>query len=227
MDMSREIINTGTQGNDGTGDSIRDAFKKTNKNFIELYKLYGEDGSINITDLDDMPNSYDANQLLISNTAGNAFLAKTLFAGNNITIDQTDDTVVISASASGQNNLNRTVVDYTTPAIAFNVAHDANIDVALSYAVFSITANYACRLRIFGQLDGRTFGRNALVDVNITPTVSGTATTVFACPAVVCSNAESELTTDMYVSIVNLESSLGSIPITYSISVLPLDGSDI
>jgi len=35
--MSRQIIDTGTSANDGTGDGLRTAFTKTNDNFAELY----------------------------------------------------------------------------------------------------------------------------------------------------------------------------------------------
>jgi hypothetical protein len=35
--MSQEIVNLGSQPNDGTGDSIRDAFTKVNNNFNEVY----------------------------------------------------------------------------------------------------------------------------------------------------------------------------------------------
>jgi hypothetical protein len=36
--MAREEINIGGQANDGTGDSIREAFDKANRNFAELYE---------------------------------------------------------------------------------------------------------------------------------------------------------------------------------------------
>ena len=35
--MSQQQINIGGQANDGTGDSIRDAFDKVNSNFNEVY----------------------------------------------------------------------------------------------------------------------------------------------------------------------------------------------
>lgn len=35
--MAKLTINTGTVANDGTGDSIRESFNKTNSNFTELY----------------------------------------------------------------------------------------------------------------------------------------------------------------------------------------------
>ena len=39
--MAREDIYLGVEGNDGTGDSIREAFRKTNNNFQELYAVFG------------------------------------------------------------------------------------------------------------------------------------------------------------------------------------------
>ncbi len=39
--MSREIIDTGTTANDGTGDPLRTAFTKTNDNTLELYDVAG------------------------------------------------------------------------------------------------------------------------------------------------------------------------------------------
>ncbi len=36
--MARKIVDIGVAGNDGTGDSIREAFRKTNDNFQELYE---------------------------------------------------------------------------------------------------------------------------------------------------------------------------------------------
>ena len=42
--MSKQIINIGIEGNDGTGDAIRDAFRKANENFTELYAVFGQGG---------------------------------------------------------------------------------------------------------------------------------------------------------------------------------------
>lgn len=49
--MSKQEINIGVEGNDGTGDSIRESFRKVNENFTELYAVFGEGGQISITDL--------------------------------------------------------------------------------------------------------------------------------------------------------------------------------
>ena len=39
--MAKQFVNIGIEGNDGTGDSIRDAFNKVNENFTELYAVFG------------------------------------------------------------------------------------------------------------------------------------------------------------------------------------------
>ena len=49
--MAKQDINIGVEGNDGTGDSIRESFRKTNENFNELYAVIGEGGQIGLTDL--------------------------------------------------------------------------------------------------------------------------------------------------------------------------------
>ena len=48
--MAKQVINIGSTANDGTGDSIRDAFDKANDNFTELYSDdAGDVGSITAT----------------------------------------------------------------------------------------------------------------------------------------------------------------------------------
>ena len=85
--MARQEIDIGIQGNDGTGDSIRDSFRKVNDNFAEVYAIFGLGGTINFTALGDTPNSYTNNQIFITNDAGTAILAKTLTATGGVSID--------------------------------------------------------------------------------------------------------------------------------------------
>jgi hypothetical protein len=99
--MSKQSIDIGVQGNDGTGDSIREAFRKVNENFTDLYAVFGAGGQINSTDLDDMPSSYTGNQVFITNSTGDAVLAKTLSGGAGIDIDTSAlDEIVISSTSS-------------------------------------------------------------------------------------------------------------------------------
>lgn len=56
--MARQQVNIGVEGNDGTGDSIRESFRKVNENFQELYAVFGIGGSIDFLDLGDTPQNY-------------------------------------------------------------------------------------------------------------------------------------------------------------------------
>ena len=57
--MGIQRINIGTEGNDATGDSIREAFRKTNDNFTELYTSLGLGDRLLFSDLTDGGGSYD------------------------------------------------------------------------------------------------------------------------------------------------------------------------
>jgi hypothetical protein len=60
--MAKQQIDIGIEGNDGTGDSIRESFRKVNENFSELYAVFGIGGQISFTDLSDVPDSYEGNE---------------------------------------------------------------------------------------------------------------------------------------------------------------------
>jgi len=65
--MGIQIINIGVEGNDGTGDSIRESFRKTNENFNELFGLLGDEGNIiEWTRLGGTPDEYESNKVLFS-----------------------------------------------------------------------------------------------------------------------------------------------------------------
>ena len=110
--MARQEIDIGVQGNDGTGDSIRESFRKVNENFNEIYAIFGAGGAIGLTNLGDAQElrfiegegyvaDYGQNRVIISKTDGSGLAAKTLFAGEGISIDTTDpDKVTITNSLS-------------------------------------------------------------------------------------------------------------------------------
>jgi hypothetical protein len=70
--MARNEIDIGIEGNDGTGDSIRESFKKVNQNFTELYAVFGLGGTIAFKSLDDTPNTYLGNEGAIPAVADDA-----------------------------------------------------------------------------------------------------------------------------------------------------------
>ena len=70
--MAREEVDIGVEGNDGTGDSIRESFKKVNQNFTELYAVFGLGGTISYKTLDDTPETYLGNEGAIPAVADDA-----------------------------------------------------------------------------------------------------------------------------------------------------------
>ena len=60
--MARQEVDIGVEGNDGTGDSIRESFRKVNENFQEIYAVVGKGGQITFTLLGDTPDSLDPYQ---------------------------------------------------------------------------------------------------------------------------------------------------------------------
>jgi len=68
--MAFQEVNIGVEGNDGTGDSIRQSFRKVNENFNELYAVFNEGGRITLKDLDDTPTIYQPNSIFLVNSEG-------------------------------------------------------------------------------------------------------------------------------------------------------------
>ena len=104
--MTQKIIDIGIQGNDGTGDSIRESFRKVNENFTEMYAIFGAGGTINFTNLGDTPASYLGSQVIMASILGDRLTARTLVEGTGISIDKTssDSTLTISATTQGLNS---------------------------------------------------------------------------------------------------------------------------
>ena len=99
--MAKQNVNIGTEGNDATGDSIRESFRKVNENFTELYAVFGVGGQINFTTLSDTPDSLNANKIIATNTAGTAIVEKTL-ASNSALDEEAADTITFDYSVAGK-----------------------------------------------------------------------------------------------------------------------------
>lgn len=69
--MARQVVDIGLEGNDNTGDSIRESFRKVNENFNELYAVFGLGGQISITDMNDVPEYGTGNKILAVNRTAN------------------------------------------------------------------------------------------------------------------------------------------------------------
>ena len=110
--MSKQSIDIGVQGNDGTGDSIRESFRKVNENFTEIYAVFGVDGAINFTNLSDAPATYVSNQIIMASNAGDGLTARTIIGEGAIDIiTDNDGEIKFSVGARG-------VQDDTSPKLA-------------------------------------------------------------------------------------------------------------
>jgi len=95
--MARKIVDIGVEGNDGTGDSIREGFRKVNENFKEIYAVFGQEGTLAFLNLGDVEagqlKNYSAiaNQLPIVNSQGSGIKFKPMVGANGLTIAYPDD----------------------------------------------------------------------------------------------------------------------------------------
>src|SRR6056300_1195890 len=91
--MARKIVDIGAIGNDGTGDSIRDSFRKTNDNFKELYSSLGLGEKLTFIALDDTPQTFLGQEgaVLAVNPTTDGLQFKQITAGLGITIDDTSN----------------------------------------------------------------------------------------------------------------------------------------
>ena len=90
--MAKQSIDIGVEGNDGTGDSIRESFRKTNENFTELYAVFGLGGTLTFASLSDTPSTFTAGKILGSNATGTA-IQELEFASNSALDSAADDTI--------------------------------------------------------------------------------------------------------------------------------------
>jgi hypothetical protein len=114
--MARKIIDIGIVGNDGTGDSIRDSFRKVNENFRELYSSLGLGEKLTLGALDDLrlngdtpsykdlnPNNpflgYE-NKILSVNSDESGVALKEIRGDAGVNVDFTPESIIISSEFS-------------------------------------------------------------------------------------------------------------------------------
>jgi len=90
--MAKQAINIGTTANDGTGDTVRAAFDKTNDNTNELYNLLGDGSTLSITG--DV--SVSAGAVTIANDA----VTTAKITDDNITFDKLENRYTAKSTTS-------------------------------------------------------------------------------------------------------------------------------
>ena len=182
--MTQRVINTGIQGNDGTGDSIRDSFNKVNQNFTELYAVFGLGGALTLSTLDD-GTTYTSNQIIAANDAGNKLSARTLTSTNGtITITHTPGSIDLvtqaaklisdnnpTQSASINANNNYTTGNLPDPSSALVTAFNSlYTSTPTTISKLPVTVNYGVNHYVAGVASNITAGTTT------TPPVAGTYT---------------------------------------------------
>ncbi len=100
--MAKQNINIGVEGNDGTGDSIRESFRKVNENFTELYAVFGIGGQISLTDLTDTPDSYEGQENKVPAVKGDGSGIAFLELASDNALDGSIDTIGFDFTVDGK-----------------------------------------------------------------------------------------------------------------------------
>jgi hypothetical protein len=181
--MTQNVINVGIQGNDGTGDSIRESFIKVNANFNELYAVFGLGGQLSLSSLSDGTN-YSANQIIAASVDGTGLSARTFFSSDNtVSITNTvgginiktqaaklisDASPTLNAAMDANNNPIGNLLDPTASVVStFNTLYGAN---PTTIGKLPVTVNYA-----YNHFISATAG-NITAGTTTTPASAGTYT---------------------------------------------------
>lgn len=131
--MAKQDVNIGVEGNDGTGDSIRESFRKVNENFQELYAVFGQGGQIGFTTLGDTPNSIEGGKIITTNASGTAIIYSEIGSDSDLNPINNDSVTVDTASVPGKIILSTTfsaiVDDNTAPTLGSHL-NAANFGIA-------------------------------------------------------------------------------------------------
>ena len=138
MSTNQQLINIGSQPNDGTGDSIYTAFQKVNQNFTDVYNLLGFGASFSFLRLKEAPTSLQPNALLGVNQFGTKILNKTLIAGTgmNIIVNSTSISIINTASSISTDRRPTLAGDLNAQSL-YNLV---NIDPNAPYADYDATS---------------------------------------------------------------------------------------
>ena len=154
--MTRQSINYGTNPNDGTGDTLRDAMDKVNDNFIELYNRISQDININTDQIiNSTPNgdiTLDVNGTgTVQTTQG--LLVNTDFENSNSIFYALDGSNLVTIDVQNK----RLGVNKSTPTATVDVVGTLNVtgNVTASTNVTigtSISDSLTINSKVFGNI---------------------------------------------------------------------------
>ena len=147
--MTRQVLNTGTTANDGTGDTLRQAGSKINDNFSELYGLLGGDSAASAASFVDSGVQFEG-------LSANDFetLLTTVEPTQDNTISLPDSTGVVVLNTTTQTLINKTL---TSPTLTTPQINDTSADHQYIVAVSELAADRTVTLPLLGADDTFVF----------------------------------------------------------------------
>ena len=100
--MAQELIDIGALADDGTGDTIRNAGRKINANFTEVYALPAHVGDIKFRGNNITSESSNADIVLSPSGTGNVVFPALTFEDNNIKLTRSNDDLKITPNGTGR-----------------------------------------------------------------------------------------------------------------------------
>lgn len=167
--MARRVIDIGVQGNDGTGDSIRESFRKVNENFVELYAIFNQGDTISFTDLDDVPDELGSYKIPMSSAEGDFIEMRSLVEGTGIAIDyeNEDGEIIISSTSSEVSSDPSPTLGGPLNANLQGVANtiDFNDITAINNAVISFNATHGTNITADSLVINRGYADSRYINV--------------------------------------------------------------
>ena len=153
--QGRQVIFAGTVPNDGTGDSLRDAFIKTNDNFELLYGIAGIGGGFRFSKLYDTPEVFIPDALVTVNPYGDELLYRTTVS-DDLMITITDEEIGLQLSPvlannisfsgdtifNGQVDINTKIINLANTSTNYAGADGAGIHIGGANASVSYQSNF-------------------------------------------------------------------------------------
>lgn len=240
--MAKQVINTGTVPDDGTGDNLRNAFVKVNANFTELYdynaNTANQGGGLSADDLSvTVAGTPNGNGNLTY--SGGTFTFTPADVPTELTdlgISDGDAGEVLTTDGNGGftfdtvNGLqSRGALSGTTSSLADDAEGNLDITGYKGYALMSIEVDRAARVRVYTHSAARSAdaSRDSLTDPApdagvVAEIITTGAATVQISPAAFGYSFEATPNTTIPCRITNLSGSASTVEVT--LTALQLEG---
>lgn len=130
--MALQNINIGNIANDGTGDSLRIAFDKVNKNFLDIEAR---------ATVQNVVENLGSGAGVYYSKENNVLYFKSIVAGNNVSVTETNAEITINSTENFTIQSDNNAVNISGTGKFFGVKGSANINTTLNSQDLTITIN--------------------------------------------------------------------------------------